>query len=80
MEAWHGQGGDRIGAPRIVVDLAEGRLTRMEVEAVVTWLTAEGLQPVPQEAVRRAASVARWPARLPRPCSGCRRDARARTR
>ena len=65
MEAWHGQGGDRVGAPRIVVDLAEGRLTRMEVEAVVTWLTAEGLQPVPQEAVRRAASVAHWPPRLP---------------
>ena len=80
MEAWHEQEGDRIGAPRIVVDLAEGRLTRMEVEAVVTWLTAEGLQPVPQEVVRRAASIVRWPPRLPIRTQPRRRDAPARTR
>jgi hypothetical protein len=49
---------DTRDVPRILSDLAEGRLTASEADAVVAWLAATGLEPVPAWHVNRAARIA----------------------
>ncbi len=44
---------------RILEDLADGRLTEDEADAVVDWLTAAGLEDVPPWVVNRAVRIAR---------------------
>jgi hypothetical protein len=48
-----------VGAPRILDDLADGHLTDDQVDAVVAWITAEGLDEVPPWVVNRAVRIAR---------------------
>ena len=59
MDGKYVTGGDGRGVPRILVDLAEGRLTEAEADAVVTWVTAAGLEDVPPWIVNRAVRIAR---------------------
>ena len=49
---------DGAGVPRILEDLADGRMGAAEAEAVVTWLAAEGLKGPPPWVVNRAVRVA----------------------
>ena len=46
------------GMPRILMDLAEGRLSEAEAEAVVTWVTDTGVEDVPPWVVNRAVRIA----------------------
>ncbi len=50
--------GDGDGAPRMLEDLADGYLTAEEADAVVAWITAEGLEDVPPWVVNRAVRIA----------------------
>ena len=50
--------GDGDGAPRMLDDLADGYLTADEADAVVAWITAEGLEDVPPWVVNRAVRIA----------------------
>ena len=59
MNGAHMTGGDRHGVPRILVDLTDGRLNEGEVDAVVAWTTATGLEDVPPWVVNRAVRIAR---------------------
>ncbi len=59
MDGQHLTGGDGRGVPRILHDLADGRLAEGEAEAVVTWLTATGLEEVPPWVITRAVRIAR---------------------
>ena len=59
MAATSARGGGGLGVPRILEDLAEGRLTHAEVGAVVDWLTAAGLDDVPPWVVNRAVRIVR---------------------
>jgi hypothetical protein len=50
--------GDEPGVPPILRDLAGGRLTDDEVDAVVAWLMADGGDDVPPWVVNRAVRIA----------------------
>ena len=50
--------GDGDGVPRMLDDLADGYLTADEADAVVAWITAEGLEDVPPWVVNRAVRIA----------------------
>ena len=56
------QGGDELdealGVPRILRDLAEGRLTDAEADTVVAWFEAAGLEEAPPWVVNRAVRIA----------------------
>jgi hypothetical protein len=58
MDAMSARGKGGLGVPRILEELAEGRLTDEEADAVVTWITAEGLEDVPPWVVNRAVRIA----------------------
>ncbi len=47
-----------LGVPRILDDLADGRLADDEVDAVVAWIGAEGLEDVPPWVLNRAVRIA----------------------
>ena len=57
----------RGGGLRILEDLADGRLAEGEVDAVVTWATAAGLEDVPPWVINRAVRVARQASATPVP-------------
>jgi hypothetical protein len=44
--------------PRLLQDLAEGRLEEAEIAALVDWLTAEGLVETPAELLTRGLQPA----------------------
>ena len=58
MCADHAMEPDAPGVPRILRDLAAGRLTDAEADAVAAWLTAAGGEPVPAWFVTRAVRIA----------------------
>ena len=58
MDAEYAMVGNGRGPLRIMVDLADGRLAEGEVDAVVTWATAAGLEDVPPWVVNRAVRIA----------------------
>lgn len=50
--------GDELGASRIMHDLADGRLSRDETDAVVAWLEASGIEEPPSWVTNRAVRIA----------------------
>jgi hypothetical protein len=58
MDATSRRGDGGLGAPRILDDLADGRLTDDEADAVVAWIAAEGLDDVPPWVLNRAVRIA----------------------
>jgi hypothetical protein len=58
MDAISTEGDSRFSTPRILEDLADGRLSEEETDGVVAWLTAAGLEDVPTWVVNRAVRIA----------------------
>ena len=67
MDAMTAGEGGRLGVPRILEDLAAGRLTEAEADAVVDWLTASGLEDAPPWVVNRAVRIAPQATAAPAP-------------
>ncbi len=58
MDAEDARDATQGGVPRILIDLAEGRLTADEADAALAWLAAEGLDDPPPGVVNRAVRIA----------------------
>ncbi|MDP8921278.1 MAG: hypothetical protein M3O34_00125 [Chloroflexota bacterium] len=58
MSATVASGGEGVGVPRLLLDLADGLLSDGEADTVVAWLVTLGLETVPPWVVNRDTRIA----------------------